>query len=375
MNFSQSVKLAGIIVAVAILYFMVRGMFSEAETTAETVAEPERFTVIAQTIAPQEWRDVIAVRGRTEAERQVVVRAETAGAVAETPTALGAAVKTGDVLCRIGVDARRAQLAEARAALAQADLDFNAARRLNEEGFRAETGVAAARAARDQAAAQVERARLELQKTEIVAPFDGVFDNRAAETGDFLSVGDPCGTVIQPTPFLITGAVSERDIGKISKGDRGVATLATGETVEGVIRFVAAAADPATRTFNVELEVPNEDGRLRDGVTAEFRIFAEKRNAHRAPRSALVLNDAGEIGVRTLTQDNIVRFDKVNLIGEEENGVWIDGLDGVVRLITQGQSFVSAGQEVDVSPGEGADADAGAAADAAADAAATGDGS
>lgn len=353
MNVSQSVKLAGIIIAVAILYFMVRGMFSSDPAAGETTAaaEPERFTVIARTISPQEWRDVITVRGRSEAEKKVIVRAETAGAVTETPTALGAAVKEGDVLCRIGVDARQAQLAEARAALARTQLDFDAAVRLNEEGFRAETGVAAARASRDQAAAQVERARLELAKTEILAPFDGVFDNRAAEIGDFLSIGDPCGTVIQPTPFLITGAVSERDVGKISRGDRGVATLATGETVEGAVRFIASAADPSTRTFSVELEVPNEDGTLRDGVTAEFRIFAEKRNAHHAPRSTLVLNDAGEIGIRTLTDENVVEFARVRLIGEEETGVWVDGLSGDVRVITQGQSFVSAGQEVDVSDG------------------------
>lgn len=354
MNISQSVKLAGIIVALIVLYFMVRGLFASpvAVTQDAAAAEQERFTVITQTVSPQEWRDIIIVRGRSEAEKKVIVRAETAGAVTETPTPLGANVKAGDILCRIGVDARQAQLAEARAALARAQLDYDAAVKLNEEGFRAETGVAAARASRDQAAAQVERARLELAKTEITAPFDGVFDHRNAELGDFLKVGDPCGTVIQPTPFLITGAVSERDVGKISKGDRGVATLATGETVEGVIKFVASAADPSTRTFNVELEVPNEDGALRDGVTAEFRIFAEKRNAHRTPRSALVLNDAGEIGIRTLTNENVVEFVTVKLIGEEESGVWIDGLNGQVRVITQGQSFVSEGQHVNVSEPE-----------------------
>lgn len=354
MNISQSVKLAGIIVAVVVLYFMVRGLFASDVVTQEAAGEPERFTVIAQTITPREWRDVIVVRGRSEAEKKVIVRAETAGAVTQTPTALGSAVNAGDVLCRLGVDARQAQLAEARAALARTQLDFDAAVRLNQEGFRSETGVAAARAARDQSAAQVERARLELGKTEIVAPFNGVFDNRNAEIGDFLSIGDPCGTVIQPTPFLITGAVSERDVSKITKDDRGIATLATGETVEGVVRFVASAADPATRTFNVELLVPNEDGALRDGVTAEFQVFAEKRDAHQTPRSSLVLNDDGEIGIRTLTDEDVVEFVRVRLIGEEESGVWIDGLAGNVRVITQGQSFVSAGQRVDVSDGKDA---------------------
>ena len=352
MNISQSVKLAGIIVALALIYFLGRGLFAGETAVSDEIAVEERFIVVAKTVSPEEWRDTIVVRGRSEAEKKVIVRAETAGAVTETPTPMGASVEKGDILCRIGVDARRAQLAEARAALARAQLDYDAAVRLNKEGFRAETGVAAAKAERDQAAAQVERARLELDKTEIRAPFTGIFDRRDAEIGDFLSIGDPCGTVIQPTPFLIAGAVSEREVGKIAIGDRGVATLATGETVEGAVRFIASAADPATRTFDVELEVPNENGALRDGVTAEFRIFARKRNAHQAPRSALVLNDNGEIGIRSVSEDGVVDFSRVTLIGEDENGVWVDGLEGIVNVITRGQEFVSAGQQVDVSSAE-----------------------
>ncbi len=349
MNVSQSVKLAGIIVAAVIFYFIARGVFGANGNSAADTTPQQRFTVIAETIGPEEWNDEIIIRGRTEAERKVVIRAETEGMVDETPARLGAMVQTGDVLCRLNVDARAAQLAEARAARAKAKLDYEAAVKLNKEGFRAETAVAAARAALDQATAQAERARLELSKTEIKAPFDGVFDHRNAEKGDFMRIGDPCGTVIQASPFLVTGAVSEREVGKIDKGDRGVARLVTGETLEGVVRFISAAADPATRTFDVELEVPNEDGKLRDGVTAEFTVFAKKRTAHHIERSALVLNDHGEIGVRTLSPENEVLFQPVKLLGEDEDGVWVAGAAGDMRLIIRGQEFVSAGQIVDVS--------------------------
>ncbi|MEO1243165.1 MAG: efflux RND transporter periplasmic adaptor subunit [Pseudomonadota bacterium] len=347
MNVSQSVKLAGILVALVVIYFMLRGMFAVApETIAET---PEsRFAVIAQDIEPQPWRAEIMVRGRTEAERKVIVRAETAGVVAETPAILGAEVKTGDVLCLIATDARGAQLAEARAALAKAKLDYDAAVRLNQEGFRADTGVAAAKASLDLAAANAERASLELAKTKVAAPFDGVFDKRHVEAGDFVSIGDPCGTVIQRSPFLVTGAVSEKDVAKISKGDRGAASLATGETVEGVIRFVASAADPATRTFDVELEIPNTDGKLRDGVTAEFTVFAAEREAHRIPRSSLTLGEEGNVGVRSLASGDIVEFNAVRLLGEDPEGVWVAGLNGSARIITRGQEYVKAGQVVDV---------------------------
>jgi len=351
MQVSQSVKLAGIIIALVLIYFMVRGMFGAPETAAAEADAP-RFAVIAETVEPQAWRAEIGVRGRTEAERKVVVRAETPGAIAETPTPMGAEVKEGDVLCRISTDARQAQLSEARAALAKARLDYDAAVKLNQEGFRAETGVAAAKAAFDLAAANVERAEVELSKTKIVAPFDGVFDHRNVEVGDFVAVGDPCGVVIQRTPFLVTGAVSERDVAKISMGDRGVARIATGETVEGKVRFIASAADQATRTFDVELEVPNEDGAIRDGVTAEFTIFAAERMAHRIPRSSLTLGENGEIGVRTLDAQSTVHFHPVRLLGEDAAGVWIAGLDGPMRLIVRGQEYVKEGQTVEVAEAE-----------------------
>ncbi|GJL91737.1 efflux RND transporter periplasmic adaptor subunit [Hyphococcus sp.] len=346
MNVSQSVKLAGIFVALIILYFLAKGLFGSAPEQAEAAAS-EQFSVVYDTVSPAEWRDEITVRGRTKAERKVVVRAETSGAVAATPTELGAQVKAGDVLCRLNVDARSAQLAEARAGFAKADLDYDAALKLSADGFRSETAVAAAKAVRDQFAAQLERAKIEISNTNITAPFDGVYEARLAEEGDFLKVGDPCATVIQRSPFLVVGAVSERDVSKIQKGNHGSARLATGETVDGVVRFVAASADPATRTFDVELEVPNEDGALRDGVTADFKVFAEERSAHKVPRVALVLNDEGEIGLRTLTAENIVSFSPVRLIGETPSGVWVGGLKGDIRLIVRGQGYVSAGQKVE----------------------------
>ena len=351
-NLPQSVKLAGIIVALAVLYFLMRGLYTEPANGAIDLPSAGRFVVVADTITPENWSAEVIIRGRTEAARKVVVRAETAGVIAETPAELGATVNGGDVLCRISIDARKALFAEARAARAKTQLDYDAAVKLNEEGFRAETAVAAARAARDQAAAQVERARIELSKTDIVAPFDGIFDHRNVEPGDFVKIGDPCGTVIQASPFLVTGAVSEREVSKIEKGDPGIARLATGETISGTIRFVGASADPATRTFDVELEIPNEDGKLRDGVTADFTVFAKKREAYRIPRSALVLNSKNEIGVRTLSPDNNVQFERLTLLGEDNLGVWVTGMIGEKRVITRGQGFVSAGQKVDVADQE-----------------------
>lgn len=350
MQLSASVKTALAILAGLVLYFGARTIFAGAGDGAVNETAQVPFQVVAETVTPAAWRDEVVVRGRTEALRKVIVRSETAGVVAETPVEPGAVVEKGETLCRLKIDARRAALAEARAALAKADLDYDAAVKLAEAGFRAETGVAAAKAARELARASVEQASVAVAKTEIEAPFAGIFDARLAEAGDFLAIGDPCGVLIQQDPFLVVGAVSERDVAKIAKGDKGVARLAGGETIEGVVRVVATAADEATRTFEVQLEVPNGDGALRDGLTASFTVFADRREAYLIARSALSLDDRGRIGVRFVDAGDTVGFAPVALLGETDKGVWVSGLSGAVRVITRGQDFVTPGQKVAVAP-------------------------
>ena len=348
---SPSTTAAAVIATVIVAYFVVRGVFvSGEEDTA--AAEATVFTVVAAPVSPQEWRDVVRLRGRTEAARKVSVKAETGGVVAETPATEGQQVSEGDVLCRLRVDARNAKLAEAQAALKRARLDYDAAAKLAKEGFRSDTSLAAFKAALDLATAGVEQARLDLSRIEIRAPFDGVFDQRNAEIGDLLRPGDPCGVVIQRSPFLVVGGVSERDVSKISIGDEGVARLATGETIKGAVRFIATAANPTTRTFDVELEVPNDDGTLRDGVTADFEVYAKSSSAHLLPRSALTLNDEGLIGVRTVIGGDTVEFIPVKLLGDGPEGAWVAGLEGEPMVILRGQDFVRAGQKIRVASPE-----------------------
>ena len=72
------------------------------------------------------------------------------------------------------------------------------------------------------------------------------------------------------------------------------------------------------------------------------------------PRASLVLNDEGDIGLRTLDNNNIVLFTPVRLIGETPSGVWVSGLSGEPRLIISGQEYVTAGQRVEAVFSDGA---------------------
>jgi multidrug efflux system membrane fusion protein len=346
MRLSSSVKTAFTIVAVTIAYFAVRSGLRLVSTPEDAPTKTAELSVVAIETRPEAKAGALSIRGRTEADQKAIVRADASGIVTAAPVTLGAAVKEGDVLCRIDVEARAAAKREADAALRKAEIDYQAAVKLAAEGFRSEAGLAGLKAARDQARANADRASIELEKTIIRAPFDGVFDVRSAEVGDLLKPGDPCGTVVKPSPVLVRGSVAEKDIALVRAGDRARASIATGETIDGVVRFVAAAADPATRTFDVEVEVPNTEGKLRDGVTADVTVLSAAREAHKVPRSALTLDDEGRIGVKLIDEANRVRFHAVSIIGEEREGVWVAGLDGPQRVIVRGQDYVKDGETV-----------------------------
>jgi multidrug efflux system membrane fusion protein len=292
----------------------------------------------------------LILQGRTQAERSVVVRAETHGRVEEVLAARGARVEAGDLLVRLAVEEREARVAEKRALVRQREIEFEAARSLNERGYRADTQLAEAQALLDAARAELRLVELDLENLEIRAPFAGVVDDRPVEVGDVLAVGDPVATVVDLDPLRIVGQVAERYLGRIERGATGTVRLVGGAVVEGRVTFVGSVANENTRTFPVELEVPNPDGRVIQGLTAELRLPIAETMAHRLSPAVLTLDDEGRIGVKAVDDDGRVVFHPVQIVGGNADGVWLGGLPPTLDLIVVGQDFVVPGQAVEAVP-------------------------
>ncbi|MFQ6547832.1 efflux RND transporter periplasmic adaptor subunit [Aestuariibius sp. 2305UL40-4] len=314
----------------------------------EIADELRRISVVAVQSEARQIDDGVLMRGETEAARQVEVRAETSGLVISDPLRSGASVEAGDLLCELNPGTREASLAEARAGLAEANIELNAAQRLSEGGFASETRLAAAEAAAEGAQAAVAAAETEIERLRIMAPFAGLLESDTAEIGSLLQAGSLCATVIQLDPIKLVGFVPETEVSRIGVGAPAFARLASGREVAGSVRFLSRSADDTTRTFRVEVEVANEDLTIRDGQTAEIIVQADGVQAHLLPQSALTLNDQGDLGVRTVASDQTALFVPVTLLRDTVEGVWLGGLDDTVEVIVVGQEFVSDGIPVDV---------------------------
>ena len=288
----------------------------------------------------------ITLRGHTEALHQVDVRAEVEGVIAALHFEKGDRVKQGQVLCEIKLNDRGARAAQAGAQMAQANKELEVARELYKEGFRSKTQLAQATAAFEAAKAGASTMDIQLANTRIRAPFAGIVEERYANVGDYLPVGSKCAMVLAPEPFLAIGTVSEDLVSQIAPGNKARVKLVTGETVDGTVRFVAEHADPATRTFRVEVELPNPDAKLRSGVSADITVVPLRQvPAYRISPGILVLDDTGAVGVRVVQKDT-ARFLPVQVISDGPDGMWISGLPMTADIITVGQEFVSNGERV-----------------------------
>jgi membrane fusion protein, multidrug efflux system len=300
-------------------------------------------SVLVREIAAQPLASAVLLRGRTAAARSVEVRAETGGRVVSAPLPRGTQVSEGTILCRLDPGTRPATLAEAEARLAEAELTARNTDVLREAGNAAETRRLAAQSALAAARSAVAAIQADLARTEIVAPFAGILEDDSAETGALLQPGALCATVVALDPLRLVGFAAERDVARIQPGAQAGGRLADGRMLTGQVSFVARSADAATRTFRVEITVPNPDGTIRDGQTAELLIAAPAVQAHLVPGSALTLDNAGRIGVRLADAADIARFAPVTVLRDTTEGIWVSGLPDPARVIVRGQDYVTDG--------------------------------
>ncbi|MCI4661712.1 MAG: efflux RND transporter periplasmic adaptor subunit [Neomegalonema sp.] len=295
----------------------------------------------------------LLLRGVTQAARNVEVKAQTGGLVISRPLRKGAQVREGELLCEIDLGDRNAQLKQAQATLAKARADATASSTLSRKGYSTGVEVATDQAALAGAQAAIETIELDIERTRITAPFDGLLESDTAETGSLLLSGSTCATVIALNPIHVVGYAPERSIDQVSLGAPAHVRLITGRSFEAEVSFVARAADPATRTFLVEAIAPNTNGLVRDGMSAEMSIGLEDDQAHLLPHSVLTLDDDGRLGVRIVEREDgtsLARFVPVELLRDGADGVWLAGLPPRAEIITVGQEFVTDGARVSALP-------------------------
>jgi multidrug efflux system membrane fusion protein len=320
----------------------------EAGEEATKTEEPAKlFQVRVRTFKSAMRNATVLARGQTEPASQVEVRARTNGMIIAQPFKQGDEVKAGDKICGLDAMARSSQQIQAEAAVASAQSDYDATAKLVRTGVAPQNRLVAAKAALDAAQSALVQIKWDIEQTTIAAPVAGILVEKPAEAGSLMAPGGLCAVITVLDPIIVSTQVSEQYVNYVAVGMPAKAKLATGEDVEGKVRFIARAAEAATRTFKVELEVPNPGNRLRAGVTSEITVPLPPVMAHLLPSSVLGLNDKGQFGVRLMNADDTSTFTEVQLIAQEKDGAWVTGLPAEAKVIVAGQDYVRDGEKIE----------------------------
>ncbi len=319
---------------------------------SEDAKKPFRVAVVETHVVPHSRNLVLS--GRTEADKRVTVTARTNGVLTELKVKRGTWVKKDDIVAVLSDDAREAQVAQAKSLVTQRQAELDAKRRLILTGAMPKLDLVSLEASLEAAKATLAAAEAERERGVIRAPWAGVISDVSVEIGKaaFSMAGADLVTLVSLDPMLAVAEVAERKLAGIKTGDMAEVRLVTGATAKGRIRFVSKTASANTRTYRVEVELPNADNAIPDGITAEVSVPLAPMPATRVPRSALTIASNGDIGVRSVSGEGIVAFVPVSVVEDEQSFMWVGGVPDGARVIVQGQDFVREGQKVEAVDGK-----------------------
>lgn len=348
-------RMLAFVVLIAAGAWVVTGEFSavgseeakatEEKAAAETPVAQQR-TVAAVKPEPQDYSREIRISGVTEADKSAVLAARSSGIVASLGVSQGQAIGRDALVVQLEGEEVAAAVKTAEDQLAQAVERLKVGEALYAKGSLPELELTSRRAAKSAAEGALSQAQAAADRLSLKAPFGGLVDAVNVEVGEWVQAGTPIATLLAMDPIVVKAEVSERDVAHVQAGAKARVKLVGGAELEGTIRHVSRQASDKTRTFAVEVALPNGDGAIPSGMTAELHLSAAPQKAIVVPRSVITISDDGLIGLRVVGADNIARFAPVDLIDDSEAGLVLGGIPKDVLVIVAGQDLVRDGDTV-----------------------------
>ena len=328
-------------IASGLLFKSEVGNTEEAQTVLPTVAVKDS---IAVTVAKE-----LTLNGDIKPNQQLSVRARTDGML-ETLVESGTRVSKGDVLATLSIDDREVQRAQADAQVKKAQSDYDATKKLVDKNLSSQSQLQAVKAQLEAARAQLRRITFDIENTTIIAPVGGVVNQRFIEQGAYVSPGSPVLEIIDNNPLLAIINVQQSQVHRLEVGTAAQVRIIGGEVRQGSVSFIAPIANPQTRTFRVEVTIPNNERPLPSGMSAEVKIQTNLVQAHKISAAQLKVDSAGRMGVLTLDDNNTVQFEQVTVERADVDALWISGIGEEARLVVISHGSLSAGQKVEPKP-------------------------
>lgn len=322
----------------------------EAKKMATRKKERPPVNIVVQEIIPTPIRERINLPGMVEAWVDLGLLAEVRGVVVEVLLEEGDSVTKGDVIALLDTRDYDYALSEARAAYGLAISNNNRLKALYDRELIPKSDLDNAEANVETLRAQMENARLQLDRCRIRSPISGVVNRLDAEEGLFLSVGDPVAEILKIDSVKVSVGIPESDVDAVRQLNTFEITVdaLSGKTIRAEKHFLSVAPDSLAQLYRLELSLDNRSGELLPGMFARVEIVKrEVPDAISIPIYAVISrNDAHFVYV---DQGGAAHATEVELGILEGWRIQVTrGLHAGDRVIVVGQRNVDEGQGLNV---------------------------
>ena len=374
-NFKRSTFVIAALVLLlvaAAAFFMLRQPAepgAKAQPVAKAGEEASPRPAMTVTVAPPERSELsvqLAANGNVAAWQEASIGSESNGLrLADVRVNVGDVVRKGQVLATFSPDTVNADVAQARAALAEAkataaDAAGNAtrARTLEQTGALSQQQINQYRTAADTARARVEAAEAVLaaqqvrgRNTQVLAPDDGVISARTATVGSVVAAGTELFKLIRQGRLEWRAEIGAAELSRLTVGLPATITVPGGAEVQGKLRAIAPTLDPQTRNALVYVDIPGVQSNVgvKAGMFARGEFLIGKSDALTVPQVAVIPRD-GFNTVAVLQTDGRVRLARVQAGRRVGDRIEVKGelLTPESQVVIEGAGFLNDGDMVRV---------------------------
>ncbi len=318
-------------------------------------SEKAKKLVTTTNIDLKDFKRFVEVQGVVESDDIVSVTSEVGGRIIVYRVKEGQYVKKGQLLAKVDLEQIDKQEAELSKSLELAVELYERQSRLWKQNIGSEVQYLQAKNNKERIEKTMETMRFQKRKANVYAPISGVVDKEFLKLGDLAAPGMPIVQIINTKKVKVVANVPESYLGKVKSGEKVTIKFpALDQTTTARVSQLGRTINPANRTFEVEVELPNKSGVLKPNLLSLMLINDfSTTNSVVIPIDLVQQEVSGKQFVYTVVEDPDGPVAKKTYveIGESYEGevVITNGLTGSETLITKGARNLSDGEFLEIS--------------------------
>ncbi|UCF62860.1 MAG: efflux RND transporter periplasmic adaptor subunit, partial [bacterium] len=297
------------------------------------------------TLKPKPFSEYLQLTGTVAARNRVYIIAEEAGTLRRIVKDKGSIVQAGDTLAIIENKIIEASYDEAKAALNQAELDYGSKKVLYDKRAISENEYLVAKYGLERARAAYELNKARHSKLTVTAPLNGYVNDRMYDLGAYTMPNTPIFDFIDNAYMKISAGIAERFMNDIKMGTPVMISFDAFPNLEmeSEVSFINKSINPSSRTFQIELKIPNPERKLAPEMIANLKVLRRSYTDQIViPLDAVIESETGRY-VFVVSDDGKALRTPLNFLAIYQDSVLVDGLNPNQQLVISGQQELTEG--------------------------------